>query len=72
MKVQGNWLFKYHGTLPVIILVVSLFVYLKELSSGAFPDNHLLVDVLLILVSVVGLFFSIYVVVKTMTKMKLI
>lgn len=34
---QGNWLFKYRGQLPVLILIVGLYLYYNTAKSGGLP-----------------------------------
>jgi len=56
---QGNWLFRYRGTLPLIFLSVGLFVYLRsKVIPGAFfltdTNNEVIYNYFCLFVSLFG------------------
>lgn len=65
MERQGNWLFKFRGTLPIIILLVGIWVYIQ---SEITPNTALIKTLpyeyyyegLCLLVSIFGLLIRIY------------
>lgn len=64
-ELQGNWLFKYRGTLPIIILCAGILVYIYTLNTwGTFLENtaHLwkYYEILCLMVSLTGVFIRAY------------
>ena len=62
---QGNWLFRYRGTLPLLILCVGLVVYLRsKMEPGGFfltdPIHELIYNYFCLLVSLFGLGIRVY------------
>ncbi len=62
---QGNWLFKYRGQLPLIILFIGGYLYLR---SEMYPDSFILRDtpyeiyyeIFAFIIGLIGLFVRIY------------
>jgi protein-S-isoprenylcysteine O-methyltransferase Ste14 len=63
MEKQGNFLFKYRGTLPMIVLVVGLAVYLyqqHQLATTGMPSDLVLYERICLVVSLLGLLVRVY------------
>ena len=65
MEVQGNYLFKYRGTFPIIILVLGFIIFLQTvMHKKEFPDVNSFKDnyyiYICLLVSLFGLYIRIY------------
>ncbi|MBC8048095.1 MAG: DUF1295 domain-containing protein [Fimbriimonadaceae bacterium] len=57
MEKQGNFLFKYRGQLPVIILISALIVFAIEIKNTSIPSSYIYIC---FSVSIFGLLFRIY------------
>jgi len=62
---QGNWLFKYRGTLPIIILIIGTIMYARtEIYPETFflEDTHyeIYFEMACLFISFIGLFIRIY------------
>lgn len=62
---RGNWLFQYRGTLPLIVLIAGLFLYLRSkiYPETYFPDGthfEIYYEYICLLISLSGLFIHIY------------
>ncbi len=63
MEKQGNFLFKYRGSLPLLILVIGLFVYLQSVYFSIIDYNGVatkLYEIICLSVCLLGLFIRIY------------
>ncbi len=64
-ELQGNWLFRYRGTLPIIILGVGILVYIYTLDTrGTFLEDKEFFwkcyQILCLMVSLAGVFIRAY------------
>jgi len=60
---QGNWLFKYRGILPVIIIVAGTAVFIYAKLNPFFPEiifYKFYIESICLFVSLIGLFIRIY------------
>ena len=67
MRRQGNWLFKYRGILPIIILVIGLGLYLlKGTNPNSFLEEgtiqELIYNFICLAIGLLGLFIRVHVV----------
>ena len=65
MQSQGNWLFKYRGTLPLVILVFGLILYIQRESNPDFILGHgtiyeLVYDYICLAIGLLGLYIRVY------------
>ncbi len=65
MEVQGNYLFKYRGTFPIIILVLGFVIFLQTvMHKKDFPETNAFMDTyyiyICLFVALIGLYIRIY------------
>jgi len=63
MEKQGNFLFKYRGSLPLLILVIGLFVYLQAVRLSIIDYEGVITrvyEIICLSVCLLGLFVRIY------------
>ena len=65
MEVQGNYLFKYRGTFPIIILILGFVIFLQTIMHKKdFPETNAFMDsyyiYLCLFISLFGLYIRIY------------